>query len=79
MRREARGERLTPDEDQAMRRLYWFETLGCELSSALRNLKDNFRSRDRRAAVREPGATYDRAVETARSSQRDLKDYWAQQ
>ena len=69
-------ERLGPEEDAALRRLHWFETLGCELSNALRALKDSFRSRDRRAEIRDPGATYDpRAEEQAK---KDASSYWAQ-
>ncbi|MFL6238948.1 MAG: hypothetical protein ACJ735_05580 [Actinomycetes bacterium] len=68
-------ERLSPDEDQAMRRLHWFETLGCELSSAVQTVKDNLRRRDRRAEIREPGATYDKAAEDAHT--KDTENYWA--
>jgi hypothetical protein len=65
------GERLSPDEDAELRRLHWFETLGCELSRAMRTLKDGFRSRDRRKEIREPGATYDPRTKKAADS------YWA--
>ena len=72
-----RGERLTPDEDQAMRRLHWFEVLGCELSSALRNLKDGWRSRDRRTSIREPGASYVKGAQTtAEGKNQDIPSYW---
>ena len=69
------GERLSPDEDQELRRLHWFETLGCELSSAMRTLKDGFRSRDRRTVIREPGAVYDKAAVEVKSA-RDAQNYW---
>lgn len=73
-----RGERLSPEEDQSLRRLHWFEALGCELSSALKTLKDNFRGRDRRSFVREPGAIYDKAAEDAvRERKSDSSSYWA--
>ena len=62
------GEKLSPDEDAALRRLHWFEGLGCELSSALRTLKLNFRSRDRRQAVREPGQKYEPPEETRKGA-----------
>jgi hypothetical protein len=75
------GERLNPDEDQALRRLHWFEALGCELSSALRNLKDNFRSRDRRTEIREPGQAFDKGKQMAQSDasrgkKPDAPSYW---
>src|SRR3712207_6089616 len=53
-------ERLTPEEDHALRRLHWFEALGCELSSAMRTLKDGFRQRDRRREIRDPFHVFDR-------------------
>ena len=37
-----------------MRRLHWFEALGCRLSDGLAVLKDGIRSRDRRSTIREP-------------------------
>jgi hypothetical protein len=70
------GERLSPEEDAALRRLHWFETLGCELSNALHNLKDSFRSRDRRADIRDPGAVYDKAGEQVRAK-KESQSYWA--
>jgi hypothetical protein len=70
------SERLSPEEDAALRRLHWFETLGCELSNALHNLKDNFRSRDRRTEIRDPGAVYDKANEQVKSK-KDAQNYWA--
>jgi hypothetical protein len=73
------GERLDPEEDAALRRLHWFETLGCELSNALRTLKDNFRTRDRRAEIRDPGATYDPNGEPHKGkvAKKDASSYWA--
>ena len=70
------SDRLGPEEDAALRRLHWFETLGCELSHALRTLKDNFRSRDRRAEIRDPGATYDPHGEPHKVK-KDASSYWA--
>jgi hypothetical protein len=71
------GDRLSPDEDQELRRLHWFETLGCELSAAMRTLKDNIRSRDRRTSIREPGVPYDRAAADAeRTSNKNGKSFW---
>jgi hypothetical protein len=70
------GERLGPDEDAALRRLHWFETLGCDLSHALRTLKDNFRSRDRRTEIRDPGQTYDARGEQHKAK-KDAGSYWA--
>jgi hypothetical protein len=52
-----KGERLSPDEDAALRRLHWFEQWGCDLSNALRTLKDGFRHRDRRSYIRDPFST----------------------
>jgi hypothetical protein len=73
------GERLSPDEDAALRRLHWFETLGCELSNALHNLKNSFRSRDRRTVIRDPGATYDNHGQQVRSPEqkKNADNYWA--
>ena len=45
---------LTPDEDQELRRLHWFEALGMELSDDRRRLKASIRGRDRRSSVRVP-------------------------
>jgi hypothetical protein len=49
-----KGPKLTEDEDAELRRLHWFEGLGCHLSDALATLKSNIRSRDRRMFIREP-------------------------
>ena len=54
-----KGERLSPDEDGALRRLHWFEQLGCDLSNAAKTLKDSLRGRDRRAYIRDPFANWD--------------------
>jgi hypothetical protein len=75
--RSGHGERLTPEEDQSLRRLHWFESLGCDLSSALRTLKENFRTRDRRTSIREPGAVYDKAAADAAAKKQDSSSYWA--
>lgn len=72
---EGRGERLNADEDAALRRLHWFELLGCELSNALRTLKDGFRNRDRRTHIREPGQTYDKSGEPVRAK-KTSDSYW---
>lgn len=45
---------LTPEEDDLLRRLHWFETAGCELSEDQRLLKASLRIRDRRAEIRLP-------------------------
>ena len=74
---DGRGPRLTPDEDQELRRLHWFEALGCELSSAMRTLKEGIRSRDRRAEIREPGAMYNQAAAESLRAQQDSPRYWA--
>ena len=71
------ADRLTPEEDAALRRLHWFEQLGCELSNALATLKANFRGRDRRAEIREPGQTYDAAGQQVRTKVKDTDSYWA--
>lgn len=47
-------DRLTPDEDAQLRRLHWFEALGCHLSDAISGVKSTIRARDRRAGIREP-------------------------
>jgi hypothetical protein len=52
----ATGPKLTPDEDAELRRLHWFEGLGCQLSDALATLKSNIRARDRRSFIREPSS-----------------------
>jgi len=67
------GDKLEPEEDAALRRLHWFEGLGCELSSALQILKTGFRSLDRRAEVRAPGATYDKSEHL----RHEVPSYWA--
>ncbi|MDX6286078.1 MAG: hypothetical protein QOG53_1563 [Frankiales bacterium] len=69
------GERLSPDEDAALRRLHWFEQLGCDLSGALRTLKDGFRGRDRRAYVRDPFATWDQGEQRVKSEPTP-NSYW---
>ena len=45
---------LTPEEDDLLRRLHWFETAGCELSEDQRVLKASLRVRDRRTEIRMP-------------------------
>jgi hypothetical protein len=45
---------LTPEEDDLLRRLHWFETAGCELSEDQRVLKASLRIRDRRSEIRLP-------------------------
>jgi hypothetical protein len=72
--RDDKGERLSPDEDAALRRLHWFEQWGCDLSNALRTLKDGFRHRDRRSYIRDPFST----VEQAEQRRPDVKpdSYW---
>ncbi len=45
---------LTPEEDDLLRRLHWFETAGCELSEDQRILKASLRIRDRRTEIRLP-------------------------
>jgi len=45
---------LTPDEDEELRRLHWFETQGMELSDDRRRLKAWIRQRDRREHIRVP-------------------------
>jgi hypothetical protein len=45
---------LTPDEDQELRRLHWFEVQGMELADDRRRLKASIRGRDRRSSVRVP-------------------------
>ena len=76
------GDRLNPDEDQTLRRLHWFETLGCELSTALSTLRAGFRSRDRRATIREPGAAWkgpeDNRDDVAAAQDPDQPRYWIQ-
>lgn len=46
--------RLTPDEDLLLRRLHFFEQLGAQLGPVHRAVKDEIRSRDRRAHIRPP-------------------------
>ncbi len=48
------GERLTPEEDEILRRLHYFEQSGIALSVPMQRLKSELLSRDLRAAVREP-------------------------
>lgn len=47
-------QRLSPDEDGILRRLFFFEQGGAELAPPLRQLKDELRARDQRVDVREP-------------------------
>jgi hypothetical protein len=47
-------ERLTPDEDGMLRRLFFFELSGATLAPDLRVLKAELRARDQRETVREP-------------------------
>ena len=70
------GKRLNSEEDAALRRMHWFEGLGCELASALRMLKDGFRSRDRRAAIRDPFHTINRDGGEQQASGPDVDGYW---
>ncbi len=51
---QATLERLTPEEDGILRRLHCLERLGAELSSPMRELKDDIRRRDRRMEIRDP-------------------------
>jgi hypothetical protein len=48
------SERLTPAEDAELRRLHWFERLGCSLADSLSTIKESIRARDMRASIREP-------------------------
>jgi hypothetical protein len=48
------SERVTPEEDAELRRLHWFERLGCELAAPVRAVKTSIRSRDKRAVIRDP-------------------------
>ena len=70
-----KGERLSPDEDAALRRLHWFEQLGCDLSNALQTLKDGFRTRDRRAYIRDPFATWDQSEQRVKQEPAP-NSYW---
>ena len=51
---QATLERLTPEEDAALRRLHCLERLGAQLSPQMRALKDEIRNRDRRLEIRDP-------------------------
>jgi hypothetical protein len=46
--------RLTPYEDDLLRRLAFFETSGATLAPPLRVLKAELRARDQRTTVRDP-------------------------
>jgi hypothetical protein len=46
--------RLTPSEDDLLRRLFFFETHGATLAPPLRVLKAELRARDQRSTVRDP-------------------------
>lgn len=48
------SDRLTPAEDAELRRLHYFERLGCELAPNVSAVKGQIRARDKRATVREP-------------------------
>lgn len=72
----AESERLSTAEDGALRRLHWFEQLGCDLSNALRALKDGIRRRDRRTEIRDPYAT-PMDIEKARA-EAVSESYWAE-
>lgn len=47
-------DRVTPEEDAALRRLHYFERLGFELAATVRAAKSHIRSRDKRSEIREP-------------------------
>ncbi|MEX2290023.1 MAG: hypothetical protein WD794_06825 [Mycobacteriales bacterium] len=55
-------ERVTPEEDGTLRRLHYLEGLGAQLAPPMRQLKDEIRARDTRAAIRDPD---DRGVVTS--------------
>jgi hypothetical protein len=69
------GERLSPEEDGALRRLHWFEQLGCDLSSAVKTLKDGLRGRDRRTDIRDPFATPEESEK--KRNEGVSSSYWA--
>ena len=46
--------RLTPEEDESLRRLHYFELSGITLAIPLQELKAELRSRDQRIEIREP-------------------------
>lgn len=50
---------VTPDEDEAMRRLHFFEKMGAELSPDVKDLKEDIRARDRRDDIRDPSDPLD--------------------
>jgi hypothetical protein len=45
---------LSPDEDEMLRRIQWFEDHGWELSEAMRSARESMRQRDRRSEIRLP-------------------------
>jgi hypothetical protein len=61
------ADKLTPEEDAALRRLHWFERFGAELSPALRVVKASIRQRDKRGVIRDPGDSQLRDVPASRS------------
>lgn len=46
--------RLSPDEDEALRRLHYFERVGAVLSPDMHGLQEELRARDLRDEIREP-------------------------
>lgn len=47
-------EKVTPDEDQALRRLHYFEEVGAELAPEVKDVKEEIRKKDKRIEIREP-------------------------
>lgn len=48
------ADKLTPAEDAELRRLHYFERFGCDLAPAAKVVKEQIRSRDKRAVIRAP-------------------------
>jgi hypothetical protein len=47
-------DKVTPEEDAELRRLHYFERMGCELAPPVRAVKSSIRARDKRAVIRDP-------------------------
>jgi hypothetical protein len=61
---------LSVEEDEALRRLHWFEENGCALSDDQKAIKETIRARDRRTEIRIPR----QAVNPARPAPAAVED-----
>ena len=60
------NDRLTPEEDSALRRWQYFHNLGFTLSEPVEELRAAIRARDKRIEIREPRDTIEPTEQPAR-------------